>query len=231
MSMPSSAAAMPQAAGPFAGTSGGGDAVDSLAGAAPASTPVANAAQGADTLGSAILALQAAVTDLAAAVEALQSRFGSSPTSSPEQPTSSFTVDGGGADAAPTRRNDVGSAPAPTEQTRSVDVSKWVSGNTTGLHQDLLEKLAQVGEKIGRKVKIVSGFRTRAQQEDLYAAYKAGRGNLAAKPGTSNHESGNAADVNVGGTSLASDQAARKAALEAGLHFPVPGEPWHAELK
>ena len=41
---------------------------------------------------------------------------------------------------------------------------------------------------------IASGGRTYAQQAALYAAYKAGRGNLAAPPGQSLHESGIAAD-------------------------------------
>lgn len=47
-------------------------------------------------------------------------------------------------------------------------------------------------------IKINSGGRTYAEQAALYAAYRAGRGNLAAKPGTSLHESGIAADF--GGT-------------------------------
>lgn len=43
-------------------------------------------------------------------------------------------------------------------------------------------------------ISINSGGRTYAQQAALYAAYKAGKGNLAAPPGTSLHESGIAAD-------------------------------------
>jgi hypothetical protein len=65
----------------------------------------------------------------------------------------------------------------------------------------------------------------------LYAKYLAGTGNLAAKPGTSNHEHGDAADVNVNGTSLASYKNAKELAAQLGLHFPVGGEPWHVEVK
>ena len=42
---------------------------------------------------------------------------------------------------------------------------------------------------------VTSGFRTYAQQAALYAAYKNGTGNLAAPPGSSNHEGGQAVDV------------------------------------
>lgn len=44
-------------------------------------------------------------------------------------------------------------------------------------------------------LRINSGGRTYAQQAQLYAAYKAGRGNKAAPPGTSLHESGIAVDL------------------------------------
>lgn len=40
-----------------------------------------------------------------------------------------------------------------------------------------------------------SSYRTLAQQKDLYALYLTGRGNLAAKPGTSNHGWGLAVDL------------------------------------
>ncbi len=112
----------------------------------------------------------------------------------------------------------------------SADVGKWVTGDTDGLNAALLNKLAQVGQKIGKKVSITSGFRSRAEQTRLYNLYKAGKGNLAAKPGTSKHESGNAADCSVGGVNLGSDPKARAAALEVGLCFPVPGEPWHIQV-
>jgi len=42
---------------------------------------------------------------------------------------------------------------------------------------------------------ISSGFRSRDEQQRLYDAYLRGEGNLAAKPGSSNHESGFAIDI------------------------------------
>jgi hypothetical protein len=121
-------------------------------------------------------------------------------------------------------------APAPPAPA-SVDVSKWVTGDVEGLNPDLLRRLATLGERLGEPLKVSSGHRTRAEQEALYRKYLDGTGNLAAKPGTSNHESGNAADVQVGGVNLASNGRAKDIAHELGLHFPVPGEPWHVEIR
>jgi hypothetical protein len=42
--------------------------------------------------------------------------------------------------------------------------------------------------RFGLRLVITYGMRTRAEQQRLYDAYLAGKGNLAAKPGTSNHE-------------------------------------------
>lgn len=109
-------------------------------------------------------------------------------------------------------------------------IKRYVSGDIDGLNPELLEKLAIIGKKTGEKVNINSGFRSRAEQEKLYAAYQNGTGNLAAKPGTSNHESGDAADVTLGGTNLADTTKGAKLAKKLGLGFPVPGEPWHVEV-
>jgi len=71
---------------------------------------------------------------------------------------------------------------------------------------------------------VSSGWRSYAEQAQLYAAYLAGTGNLAAKPGTSNHEGGEAVDV--------TDPEGFAAAMNS-LGAPdelfryVSGEPWH----
>lgn len=74
---------------------------------------------------------------------------------------------------------------------------------------------------------IVSGYRTYDEQAELYRLYLDGLGNLAAPPGTSNHEFGLAADVTTEDIELV---ALGDAAYENGLRQPVPGEPWHLEL-
>ena len=77
------------------------------------------------------------------------------------------------------------------------------------------------------QVTIISGNRTYEQQEWLYNEYLAGRGNLAAPPGKSNHNHGLAMDL-----VFASDQVktwVHRNAERFGLHFPVNGEDWHVE--
>lgn len=106
-----------------------------------------------------------------------------------------------------------------------------VTGDTAGLNPELLQRLDQVGRELGTKINVESGFRSYAEQQELYQKYLNGTGNLAAKPGSSNHESGNAADVYVNGVAIASDPRARAAAERAGLHWPVGGEPWHTEMR
>lgn len=104
-----------------------------------------------------------------------------------------------------------------------------LTGDLTGLDPGLRASLEQVASGMGRTLDVVSGLRTRAEQEHLYQKYLAGTGNLAAVPGTSRHESGMAADVYVDGVALADVPGGREAAARAGLGFPVPGEAWHVE--
>ncbi|MBC7644941.1 MAG: D-alanyl-D-alanine carboxypeptidase family protein [Thermoleophilia bacterium] len=144
----------------------------------------------------------------------------------------------GGASGAPTlsqaaNTSAAGAPPGPGANAGKIDsalVAKWVTGDSKGLNPQLLNKLAQVGEKLGKAVKIDSGKRSREEQQHLYNAYLAGTGNLAAKPGSSNHESGNAADVKVGGVSLRNNAEGAAFAKSIGLTFPVPSEAWHIEL-
>lgn len=107
----------------------------------------------------------------------------------------------------------------------------WVTGKTANLNPGLLEGLNDWGSIIKKVVNIISGFRSRAEQEALYAAYLNGTGNLAAVPGTSNHEKGLAADTYVGGIPLQRTDMTGEVSESTGIHFPVPGEPWHAERK
>lgn len=101
-----------------------------------------------------------------------------------------------------------------------------IGGKTRGLNKDFLEALAQFNRAAGGRFSVYSGLRTYAEQAALYRRYLNG-GNLAARPGTSNHESGNAADL---APSNARDTHGALAA-KFGLHFPVPSEAWHIELK
>src|ERR1044071_3495009 len=58
----------------------------------------------------------------------------------------------------------------------------------------------------GVSLRIVSGFRTMAEQQHLYYCYTSGssnNGNLAARPGYSNHQSGHALDLNTSDSGVA----------------------------
>lgn len=93
----------------------------------------------------------------------------------------------------------------------------------------LLERLL-IDPRLEGRIRITSGYRTRAQQQALYDAYEAR--NFApptvARPGTSNHERGLAADLDRGPKAPAWELV-HDVAAEYGLRFPVRGEPWHVE--
>lgn len=83
--------------------------------------------------------------------------------------------------------------------------------------------LSRMAQAVGTAIYVTSGYRSLAEQQALYARYLAG-GTLAAKPGTSEHESGTAADISPGSSVFG------RIASKFGLTFNVPGEPWHIAL-
>lgn len=95
---------------------------------------------------------------------------------------------------------------------------------------DLAKRLEAVGKDLGKVLWIASGNRTYEEQAELYADYLAGRGPLAAAPGTSNHHGGKAADVWLGGANIGTSRSARAALRRHGLCLPVAGETWHVEV-
>lgn len=92
-----------------------------------------------------------------------------------------------------------------------------------GLAPDFQARLNAFMAASGGRISLTSGFRTTAQQARLYKQ----KPKLAAKPGRSNHEKGEAGDI-------AFKDARAKAWAHAnakrfGLHFPMSHEPWHIE--
>ncbi|PTL79674.1 peptidoglycan-binding protein [Vitiosangium sp. GDMCC 1.1324] len=83
----------------------------------------------------------------------------------------------------------------------------------------------------GINLTVNSAFRTMEQQRALYQAYLNGTGNLAAKPGYSNHQGGIALDINVGATSSATYRWLAANASRFGFARTVPSEPWHWEYR
>ncbi len=84
---------------------------------------------------------------------------------------------------------------------------------------------------------LAAAGRTRAEQQRLYDLYLAGKGNLAAKPGHSLHESGLAVDVTRksplqlwmvhGSDPMHVTKTGTTRAAEYGWHRTVPSEAWH----
>lgn len=100
---------------------------------------------------------------------------------------------------------------------------------------ELLKKMTSDAKEKGYIVNYSTtkkgAWRSYEIQEDFYKKYKAGTGNLAAKPGTSNHGWGIASDLSYGGNSKHSRKEAiawaHKHAGEYGLSFSVKSEKWH----
>ena len=91
-------------------------------------------------------------------------------------------------------------------------------------------QMAKAAQKDGVQIRIVSGFRTMAEQKYLYHCYTScscNGCNLAAKPGYSNHQSGHALDLNTSAPGVyhwLSNHAAH-----FGFKRTVSSEPWHWE--
>jgi hypothetical protein len=105
----------------------------------------------------------------------------------------------------------------------------WLKGDTD-CDPELLRRLALVARDAKRPLFVNYGKRTYAEQKELYDKYGSPR---AAKPGTSPHESGRAADVVLGANhaiDIGDLPECRTAMKKRGLCLPVPGEPWHVEI-
>jgi hypothetical protein len=127
--------------------------------------------------------------------------------------------------AAPAKKAPVRKRVAPTSAARSRTKPAAAPAATSGLV--IAARLRALIAAAPGAITITSGRRSRAEQQALYNDYIAGKGNIAAKPGTSLHESGEAADLHFESPEVqkwAHDNAAR-----FGLVFPIAGEAWHVE--
>jgi tape measure domain-containing protein len=93
--------------------------------------------------------------------------------------------------------------------------------NIAGLSPEFAKRLTNALQgmpaHLAREIQIVSAHRTVEHQARLYAAFKAGTGGRAAPPGGSQHNFGNAVDVNWGQMSPAARAAWIKSAEGSGL--------------
>jgi len=80
----------------------------------------------------------------------------------------------------------------------------------------------------GIQLVVRSGFRPHEKQQALYRRYRAGTGNLAARPGYSNHQSGTALDIIVRDPDTLAWM--EEHGPRFGFRQTVRIEPWHWEL-
>lgn len=88
-------------------------------------------------------------------------------------------------------------------------------------------RMRDAAKRDGVTLVVVSGFRTMAKQRELYRLYRAGRGNLAAPPGYSNHQSGHALDLNTKARGVYAWLVRNGSRF--GFRRTVPSEAWHWE--
>jgi hypothetical protein len=87
--------------------------------------------------------------------------------------------------------------------------------------------MQEAAAKDGVDLRIESGFRTAEEQRELFRAWRRGRGNKAARPGESNHQSGRALDLAVQSKGAFEWLEANAATFR--FKRTVKGEPWHWE--
>jgi hypothetical protein len=89
-------------------------------------------------------------------------------------------------------------------------------------------KMQAAADNAGVTLSINSAFRTQAEQQYLYKCYQTGscnNGNLAARPGYSNHQNGRALDLATSNWTWVANNAGR-----FGFQRTVPSERWHYEF-
>ncbi|MGH9249001.1 MAG: M15 family metallopeptidase, partial [Acidimicrobiales bacterium] len=129
------------------------------------------------------------------------------------------TLTGSSAPASPNPR----AAPEPAAKTAPERVAQPAvdCAGLGGVSAELASRTCAAIRSSGGDCHVISGFRSYARQAELYQRYLNGTGNLAAPPGSSNHETGDAVDMSGG---CAAELAAQD------LVTPVGDEPWHWEL-
>ena len=102
-------------------------------------------------------------------------------------------------------------------------------GSYDGMNPQFRQQLSDMIAASGGRIWLTSGYRSSAEQAELYAAAvakygEAEAGNWAAPPGRSKHGHGLAADIGGDWDWLKANAAA------FGLWLPMDWEPWHVEL-
>lgn len=116
-----------------------------------------------------------------------------------------------------------------------------VDDDTKMVRAPLARKINELGREVGRYIWMGEGWRSHARQWELYREYEARNfaPPVVAYPGTSNHETGWAADISVLLSGRGGDfvnvgdyrpQLTLRKMRKLGLGLPVPGEAWHVQI-
>ena len=101
---------------------------------------------------------------------------------------------------------------------------------TEGLVPELKLRVELLLAEAGGKVTLNSAKRSYAEQLVLWLKYKAGKGPIAAFPGTSKHNKGEAVDLAVNTNDPEAQRLRTQLAQKYGLIRTVASEAWHYEL-
>ncbi|MDY7232740.1 M15 family metallopeptidase [Hyalangium rubrum] len=92
--------------------------------------------------------------------------------------------------------------------------------------------MQKAAKAAGINLTATSGFRSMEEQKVLYQKYLNGTGNLAAKPGYSNHQNGISMDIGgIGGYNTKAYNWLKNNAAKYGFKNDVAGEHWHWTYK
>lgn len=139
---------------------------------------------------------------------------------------------------APAPAEPVVSAPAATSRAEAWSNGRkigtievvWIDGKRVSKRTaDAYYRMREAARRDGVHLTVISGFRTYDEQKELYRLYRAGRGNLAAKPGHSNHQNGWALDLNHRGPGVY--RWLTRNGARFGFKRTVPSEKWHWEYR
>jgi hypothetical protein len=119
-----------------------------------------------------------------------------------------------------------GAAASPTFGKAAPGQFPHLDGDLDG-NPELLAKLEALAASKGMRFHLTSGLRTTAEQQQLWDA-RGSNPYPVARPGTSRHESGNAADVTIGGRAIQDVISAEE--LRAAGIAPLAGDAVHVEL-
>jgi len=120
----------------------------------------------------------------------------------------------------------MGGTPAATPSAAPSGTHPHLSGDLDA-NPELLARLERLAAARGERWTVTSGLRTTAEQQRLWDN-RATNPFPVARPGTSRHEHGNAADVTIGGRPI-QDVVPRDELIRAGIS-PLAGDAVHVEL-